>query len=164
MSKRKGRSPELFEEFVLQKQIEYPVVIEYSSGERYGDNNIEMFLQNGVSAFVSIKDNSCTFSKKKFIPKNSTTEEEAIIEYEMFIRTLMYIHKESDNEEFEKKWKEMDSINNKLDEISFSETFKQAKGMFYEQNLSGFLKKKKGDINNEESIVIKQENDTDHPF
>ena len=160
----KKRSPDLFDAFVEETKFEYPICIEYTEGLRYGNGNVEAFFENGVRAFISTKGNSSTLSKTKFVPSHSNTEEEARKEYELYIKTLLYIHTEISPEEFNRRYETMEVINSNLDSLLFEDTFRQAKEYEGESNISGVTKVKE-QLKNEETVVTAKKDDvSDHPF
>lgn len=158
---KKSREPSLFTEFVEQVVFEYPVCIEYTGGERYGNGDVEAFYENGVRCCISTRGNASNFLKTKFRPKNSLTLEEGILEYELQIKTLLYIHKKITPDDFNKRYEEMDRINNELDLLTFEDTFKEV----YYTEVNGIEKHSKPKT--DEEAVIKPEEpaaEADHPF
>lgn len=164
MAKYKGREPDLFDAFVEETKFQYPICIEYTEGLRYGNGNVEAFFENGVKTFISTKGNSSSFLKTKFVPKYSNTEEEARKEYELYIKTLLYIHTEISPEEFNRRYEAMELINSNLDSLLFEDSFRQAKEHQGEQNISGVTKVKE-QLKNEETVITAKKDDiADHPF
>jgi hypothetical protein len=161
--KYKRRSPELFDAFVQEVKFEYPICIEYTEGVRYGTGNVEAFFENGVRAFISTKGNTSTFSKTKFVPKYILTIEDARKEYEMYIKTLLYIHKEITPEEFNKRYELMDKINNSLDSLIFEDAFRQAKYEAEKADVSKLIKTKEK-IPDEKTSFEHKQPETDYPF